>query len=74
LFSVDKLIILISLKHDLEREFIMQGFLTKSSGPACADAVALAPRADAGAAAAVAASLTSWPHRQTPEILKWKTS
>jgi hypothetical protein len=40
---VDKLIRLTLLKHDLEREFIMQGFLTKSSGYACADAVALAP-------------------------------
>jgi hypothetical protein len=43
LFLVGKVVILISLKHDLEREFIMQGFLTKSSGSACADAIALAP-------------------------------
>jgi hypothetical protein len=42
LFSKDKLIILISLKHDLEREFTMQGFLTKTQDGLCC-VVALAP-------------------------------
>jgi hypothetical protein len=71
---VDKLIRLISLKHDLEREFNMQGFLTKTqdspepSRRAC-------PRADAGAAAICAGRVTNLlAQRQTPENLTWKTS